>query len=1150
MDQRMQDRTPVVPCNTPPYGDDHVYPMTANGSNTVTRNTAAPTTDTTPGEAEGGVEMIHVHMHDPKANAQYKYPSNYISTTKYTPITFLPKNLLEQFQRYANIYFLANVIVSLFPALTPIHPSTTIMPLAFVLAVAAIKDGLEDLARWREDKKANSAKHQVVREGQITTIQASHIQVGDVLYLRSGDAVPADLILIASEKDSGEAYIETSNLDGETNMKPRRALACTKGLQTPQAVQAARITITADPPNPSLVKWKGTLEYHNNSAPLPLTLNEFLFRGCTVRNTGWVYGVVVYAGKHTKLMQNLKKKSAKRSMLDKKLNKLIIVIAIINALLCIGLGICAVVFKNATASNSFYLEEFTNEHNFFTWLFTTFTYFLLLSYMIPISLFVTIEFCKAAQAQLMQWDDQMIHEGRHMKVKTSNLNEDLAQVKFLFTDKTGTLTENKMVFSRCRVLGVSFDEMLYPGSIGDYLQRSYSQPLPFHNEIVDFMLALSLCHTVVLSTEEGGDYEGQSPDEVALIRMCAANRFKLKAVAPDSVTVEILGREMTYQLLATLPFSSDRKRMSVVVRTPQNELVLFSKGADSAMLPNSSANGHISGKPWETSDMVTSNWVPVLAEELQSMAQDGLRTLVVGARRIPEEEFERWSPKFQNANLAMKNRDTKIEDACKELEHDLELMGVTAVEDRLQDQVPETIKFFIDAGVVVWVLTGDKRETAVNIAGACKLIDINTDTVFHMDAGDDPTQVQAQLSKLASEVGKPGGAPLVLIIDGETLEVVLNNHRKDFSQLAEHFKSAVCCRLNPLQKSKVVNVFQDGNNIVAMSVGDGANDVSMIQAARVGVGIMGLEGSQAELASDYAIPRFKHLIRLCAVHGRYSMYRNSFLIQYSFYKNNIVSTIQIFFSIFNGFTGQTLFDDWLLAVMNVVFLFLPPLFAGIFEKDIDEFVLEKDPQLYLEAGAHGGFNAISCALWALSVIFHSIFIFFGAWSTLVRDDIAYERTSDLWIAGTFVMTAVMTVCLYKAALHLRYWTPIMIGSMVLSAGVYTLYVVVYSMLFSVFARTHFYQQAWTLLADIKFWLFWMCCLGFVLSIDYALLYIQRTMFPTYRDKVRYRIAQESKPWRFKLPWYVLLPIVLIFLALLLAVIILHATWDEPTEYSL
>eukprot|EP01006_Ploeotia_vitrea_P053423 TRINITY_DN67787_c4_g2_i1.p1 TRINITY_DN67787_c4_g2~~TRINITY_DN67787_c4_g2_i1.p1 ORF type:complete len:1189 (-),score=90.92 TRINITY_DN67787_c4_g2_i1:201-3767(-) len=1038
------------------------------------------------------------------------YPSNYIRTTKYTWYTFIPHNMFEQFLKVQYSYFLINMIIALLPDVSPIFPITSILPLIFVLSVAMARDGFENYRRHKADKRANSKQVTVIRSGKKHVITSAQLEVGDFVYMEKGDLFAADIVLLSSALDEGRAYIETANLDGETNIKPKLSPASTMHLNTPSVLHNNEITIkvTCDAPGPSLIKWRGTLEM--NSEVKPLGLDNIMFRGCKLRNTKWIYGMVVYAGVDTKMMRNLKKKPPKFSGLDRKLNKLIIALVIVQQIIIFILALCSVLWKNGPGQDSPFLVHFASEWGSVrTFIQNYLTFFVLLSFMMPISLFVSMELCKGCQAKFMEWDIWMQAGGRGMKAKTSNLNEELSQIRYIFTDKTGTLTENEMRFYRCSILGFSHNEIQNKGAIQTHLKNHGR----YHETIAEFMKVLAVCHTVVISTDDKtGErrYEGQSPDEEALVNAARDNGFELMSVSSTTMVVNMLGKETTYTLLATFEFTSDRKRMSVVCQLENGTKVLLCKGADSAILPR------ISKVTAEDS-----KWYNHTISELDAMAKEGLRTLVVAMRVISDKEWEEWKPIWDKANLSLADREEEVADACALMEKDLRLLGATGIEDRLQDKVPETINYFLQAGTVIWMLTGDKRETAVNIAASSRLVDIENGLIHHLDAptAESYKEVKVQLDDLEAKIrdAKDRRKTVTLVIDGITLGIVLEKYEQQFVTIGLQVGSAICCRVTPLQKAKVVGLFQK-RGFTALSVGDGANDVSMIQQAKVGIGIMGNEGAQAELASDYAIPKFRHLLRLVAVHGRFSLVRNAMLIQYSFYKNLVLALIQVYFAVHNGFSGQTLFDSWVMTLFNITFTALPPLVSGIFEKDLHDEVIERNPQLFIDLSRGQNFSVLTLVGWGVAAIYHSMAIFFLTSATFAQDDALGHKTSGIWTQGSIGMTLVIMVVLAKSALHTRHFTWIPTTALVLSLLGYFLMIIVYSAPVIFFGVGNYYSVAFELLSSAKFYLWMILFIPGMLMPDFALLYIQRAFYPTLRNKLQsYYHRTQSRQHRVIVP---------------------------------
>ena len=367
------------------------------------------------------------------------------------------------------------------------------------------------------------------------------------------------------------------------------------------------------------------------------------------------------------------------------------------------------------------------------------------------------------------------------------------------------------------------------------------------------------------------------------------------------------------------------------------------------------------------------------AEHLELFAREGLRTLCVAERDLDEQQYEEWSREHDLAAQALQDREEKLEETADRIERDLMLLGGTAIEDRLQDGVPDTIALLGDAGIKLWVLTGDKVETAINIGFSCNLLSNEMDLiVFDQQDGDleaaaasldrhlqtfDMTGSDEELAaaRLNHEPPEPTHA---VVIDGETLKLVLHdNLRQKFLLLCKQCRSVLCCRVSPAQKAAVVQLVKAGLDVMALSIGDGANDVAMIQEADVGVGIAGEEGRQAVMSADYAIGQFRFLQRLVLVHGRWSYRRLAECIANFFYKvtttglwlrwdcadffQNIVWTFALFwYQIYTNFDVRYLFDYTYILLVNLVFTSLPVGLLGVLDQDVSDKVSLAVPQLY------------------------------------------------------------------------------------------------------------------------------------------------------------------------------------------------------------
>eukprot|EP00744_Colponema_vietnamica_P009664 GILI01013723.1.p1 GENE.GILI01013723.1~~GILI01013723.1.p1 ORF type:complete len:809 (+),score=150.53 GILI01013723.1:263-2428(+) len=667
-----------------------------------------------------------------------------------------------------------------------------------------------------------------------------------------------------------------------------------------------------------------------------------------------------------------------------------------------------------------------------------------------------------------------------------------------------------MRFAKSFAGNKAFDELETQGNMLRFIESTKDQDAK--TEVLNFLRLLAFCNTVVINTSPNGTltYDGSSTDEIALVGSASNNGDKLLARTSDTMTVEIQQLISTVNVDTVLPFTPERKMMSVVLRERDGTIRMYTKGADSGVMARLRAPKNDRERQHRANAQ----------EFLDECANTGLRTLACGQRIFSPEEYRIWKAKWDDACLTTTNdRDSKVHVAALEGENGMEFVGCTAIEDRLQDEVPETINFILGCGIILWVLTGDKRETAVNIAGTSRLVDPKNDLLIHIDI-DYPTTLTEQLQDAIRKVdeAKARHQKATFIVDGKSLEVILEPATYPlFKELGIKATSAVCCRVTPLQKSRVVKMFKEEGN-TCLAVGDGANDVSMIQEARVGVGILGLEGSQAERASDYAIPRFKHLRRLLAVHGRYSLVRNSNLIQYSFYKNIVYGLTQVFFSFYNGFSGQTVYDSWVVLFFNIFFTFLPPMVMGIFDYDVKGEYLLRHPGLYSELRSPFALrmSRASSYLWMVLALFHATIIYYGCFKGGMETDILQNgRDAGLWVNATTMMTTLLCVVIFQAALSFLSWTWIHAASIALSFLAYVVFIFIYEALPPAWGFAIYYDVSSAAHGTSTYWLNVLLWVGLFISPQVAVLVVRRSWFGTHMHHARMStyMSKKTLPWQ-------------------------------------
>ncbi|XP_022415689.1 probable phospholipid-transporting ATPase IIB isoform X5 [Delphinapterus leucas] len=838
-----------------------------------------------------------------------KHPRNSIKNQKYNVFTFIPGVLYEQFKFFLNLYFLVVSCSQFVPALKIGYLYTYWAPLGFVLAVTIMREAIDEFRRFQRDKEVNSQLYSKLTVRGKVQVKSSDIQVGDLIIVEKDQRIPSDMVFLRTSEKAGSCFIRTDQLDGETDWKLKVAVSCTQRLPALGDLFSINAYVYAQKPQLDIHSFEGTFTREDSDPPIHESLSiENTLWASTVVASGTIIGVVIYTGKETRSVMNTSNPKNKVGLLDLELNQL-------TKALFLALVALSVVMVT--------LQGFSGP-----WYRSLFRFLLLFSYIIPISLRVNLDMGKAAYGWMIMKDENI----PGTVVRTSTIPEELGRLVYLLTDKTGTLTRNEMVFKRLHLGTVSYgtDTM---DEIQNQLMNSYSQTqsqasgnnasstLPrkaqssapkvrksVSSRVNEAVKAVALCHNVTPVYEARGaagetefaeadqdfsddnrTYQASSPDEVALVQWTES--VGLTLVNRDLTSMQLRtpsGQILTYCILQTFPFTSESKRMGVIVRDESTaEITFYMKGADVAM-----------------STVVQYNdW---LEEECGNMAREGLRTLVVAKRALTDEQYQDFENRYNQAKLSIHDRTLKVAAVVESLEREMELLCLTGVEDQLQTDVRPTLEMLRNAGLKIWMLTGDKLETATCIAKSSHLVSRTQDThVFRPVTSRGEAHLELNAFRRKHDCA--------LVISGDSLEVCLKYYEHEFVELACQCPAVVCCRCGPTQKAHIVKLLQQHTGRRTCAIGDGGNDVSMIQAADCGIGIEGKEGRQASLAADFSVSQFKHIGRLLVVHGRSSYKRSAALSQFVMHRGLIISTMQAVFSSVFYFASVPLYQGFLMV---------------------------------------------------------------------------------------------------------------------------------------------------------------------------------------------------------------------------------------------
>ena len=967
------------------------------------------------------------------------FPNNSISTTKYNLFTFVPKSLIFQFARIANVYFLIICLFSFFP-FSPIEPVSMVGTFGLVLVFTMIKEGVEDYNRYVQDRKSNMRLVNKLESSGWSEIECYKLRPGDIIKVNRDEEFSADTIIIKSGLETGNCYIATSNLDGETNLKEKASIEHFKNTDE-KSLNSLSGSISCEGPNANLSSWEGIID-----GTIFINLKNIILKGCSLKNTPFAWGIVVYSGSNTKIMKNSKSARQKVSNILRTMNKLLYSLFLFQVIICVVFAIFNIKWNKENKQVSYIFSnagevQYTIIDELITFFLKFMTFFVGYNNIIPISLYFALDILKLFQKYFVQYDNEIFDYALNSpgECRSTDLIEELGQVEFIFSDKTGTLTQNCMVLKKCyinsKIYGSVCDEseksrFTINGDVTAAkkmrLKEGEEEEMQDKEYLEHFFTILAVCHEVFPEeTEEKGlIYQGASPDDIALTAGAQqlGIEFKEKSYSKMKIINHLCSQTNYYENITIMPFDSDRKRMSTLVKDLQNnKYYLFSKGADTMMIPRLVVDDHEKEE---------------IEKAIKIFSKEGLRVLCLARREVSKSDYEEFVTKL---NQARENGED-LNKIYETLECGLSFIGCTAVEDKLQEGVSDAIYSLLTCNIRVWVLTGDKQDIAEEIAKSCKLINENMFTFyFYKEEGItseeklnnkileyeiDVENEELNIDDIAKKIRqKNKNKDMSIIIDGMSLADILSSKplKKKFFFMAQAAKSVVCCRVSPKQKAKVVQLAKSFGEWITLSIGDGANDVPMILEAHIGVGIQGKEGTQAVRSSDFAIGQFRFLERLLLVYGRTGYIRIGKFICYYFYKNVMLVITDCFFAFSNGLSGQIYFADWLITSYNVLFTSWPCIITFALEKDVEINVVKKFPMLYMAGQEKFYFNLKMFWSYLTYSVVHAALSYYISQMGMEFINSSTGFTLDHWAKSSISFSIIVSVVNYKLLVISQFW---------------------------------------------------------------------------------------------------------------------------------
>ncbi|KAL4487095.1 hypothetical protein ABPG72_001547 [Tetrahymena utriculariae] len=961
---------------------------------------------------------------------------NRIQTSKYNYITFIPQNLLLQFSKLANIYFLIIGIFQILPSITTTEGKPIVYtPLTVIVVISMIKDFIEDRKRRKQDQFENQSdtSRLNIKTGQFEKVKWQELRIGEIIQVNLNERFPADILVLSTTNQYGISYIETKNLDGEVNLKQRQS--CAPNLfEDEQFIQnsnnLARFQFIYEDPNIRIHSFNGIMidkqDADSQQNQYLLSLQNICLRGCTLKRTHSLIGIVIYSGHDCKSLKYANRGQYKFGTVEKLMNKMVLYVFVILVLISIFCASYYTIWYKQKKDELPYLVINKNDiesHLVVSFFIRIPMWILLLNPFVPISLMVTLEIVKYLQGQLLSKDKNFVNSlsDELVEVNSSNLTDQLGQVKYILTDKTGTLTANIMKFKALSLNSVCYEYnyeqdkhgILMSQKLIDLLKNAEENQIEY-----EALMCMNLCHELLIEQQEGKRlYLGTSPDEECIMDFCIQIGIYLESVDEHKVMTiydSINNTRLQFKLIALHEYRSDIRKMSVLVQNlSTKQYKIYQKGSMNTI--------------FDCCRQDQKNNMVLVEEHLNNFASNMLRTLCLSYRNLNENEitkfFDKRSKDLEGGNLNIQEINDGI---FAEIENEQILIGGTGVNDEFADQVVPTLSSLKQAGLKIWMITGDKRETALSIGIKSNIVEQGIELKVIQDATDSVINDQLVINELKMyEEQLRQQQKLSIGLSGLTFHGINMSKnteiKQSFNYIMKHADSVLAYHFTPSQKKLLVDLvhtISPGQCVLA--IGDGANDINMLQAADVGIGIRGKEGREAAKASDFSIAEFKHLNRLILYVGQEAYRKNSYLILFNFYKNQAWILVYFWINFYSGQSAQYVYDQWISQFFNLFYSSLPIIIYALFDEihpssqffkvvQTDKNILESRPQDYKKFTNNLIFQQKNFWKWFFYGSFHALIITYISFFSVGDNSDQQGRQSDIFCQGMLAFTCCVII---------------------------------------------------------------------------------------------------------------------------------------------